>query len=68
ALLEAGRPADAEREYRLDLDRFPENGWSLFGLTAALVAQGRTEESVAARARFIEAWRHADVELGASRF
>src|SRR6478736_8065138 len=27
-LLEAGRPADAERVYRKDLERFRENGWS----------------------------------------
>ncbi len=68
ALLEAGRPAEAEREYRLELDRFPENGWSLFGLAAALDAQGRTEDAQAVRVRFRSAWSHADVELTASRF
>jgi len=39
-LLEAGRPADAERVYRKDLERFRENGWSLFGLMKSLEAQG----------------------------
>ena len=31
ALLEAGNPQEAERVYREDLLRFPDNGWSLFG-------------------------------------
>jgi tetratricopeptide (TPR) repeat protein len=66
-LLEAGRPAEAEARYREDLDRFPENGWSLFGLAQALEAQGRAgAEEV--RARFDEAWRAADVSLTSSRF
>ncbi len=68
ALLEAGRPAEAERVYRQDLDRFPENGWSLIGLASALEAQGRDREAESVRARFATAWAHADVELTASRF
>jgi len=68
ALLEAGRPAEAERAYREDLDRFPHNGWSLFGLMKSLETQGRKSEAAQVRARFREAWKHADVELMASRF
>ncbi len=68
ALLEAGRPADAERTYREDLDRFRENGWSLFGLATALEEQGKSAEAAAAWARFQDAWADADVELTASRF
>ena len=68
ALLEAGRPDEAERVYREDLDRFPENGWSLYGLWKAIEAQGRSAEAEIVRARFEDAWRHADVELTASRF
>ncbi|HEY8469494.1 MAG TPA: tetratricopeptide repeat protein [Longimicrobiales bacterium] len=68
ALLEAGRPAEAEQAYRQDLDRFPHNGWSLFGLMKSLEAQGRNSEAAQIRARFREAWKHADVELTASRF
>lgn len=63
ALLEAGRPGDAERAYRRNLRRFPENGWALFGLARALEAQGETGEAAAVRARFDDAWRSADVEL-----
>jgi tetratricopeptide (TPR) repeat protein len=66
-LLEAGRPQAAEKVYREDLARFPDNGWSLFGLAQSLRAQGKTEEADAVQARFAEAWQHADVEISASR-
>jgi hypothetical protein len=66
-LLEAGRAADAEAIYREDLARFRENGWSLFGLWQALVAQHRTEDARIVRARFDKAWSRADVTLTASR-
>ncbi len=68
AQLEAGRPAEAERAYREDLERFPENGWSLFGLAQSLRAQGKDEEADRIDARFQEAWSGADIELTASRF
>jgi tetratricopeptide (TPR) repeat protein len=68
ALLKAGRPAEAEAVYREDLKRFPENGWSLFGLAAALKAQGKSTEAAAVDRRFSKAWSDADVKLTASRF
>lgn len=67
ALLAAGNPAEAERVYREDLERFPENGWSLKGLELSLRAQGRTGEADSVRARFEQAWRSADVTLEGSR-
>jgi tetratricopeptide (TPR) repeat protein len=67
-LLEAGRPKRAEAVYRADLKRFPDNGWSLYGLLASLRRQGKTVEAEAVQRRFREAWRHADVTLTASRF
>lgn len=67
-LLDAGRPADAERVYREDLVKFPENGWSLHGLAESLAAQGDEEAATAARHRFDAAWHWADVELETSRF
>ncbi len=67
-LLSAGQPAEAEAVYRKDLDRFPMNGWSLFGLAEALRAQGKTQEAAEVQAQFREAWRTADVTLTASRF
>jgi tetratricopeptide (TPR) repeat protein len=67
-LLKAGRAADAEQVYRQDLARFPENGWALFGLEAALRAQGRTADANAVQTRFRAAWTKADVKLTASAF
>ena len=68
AYLKAGQPAEAERVYREDLRRFPENGWALFGLAQALRAQGKDKEAAAVDARFKRAWTGADVTLIASRF
>jgi tetratricopeptide (TPR) repeat protein len=68
ALLKAGKSAEAEAVYREDLKRFPENGWSLFGLAAALRAQGKAADAAAVDQRFAKAWSAADVKLAASRF
>jgi tetratricopeptide (TPR) repeat protein len=66
-LIDAGRAADAEAVYREDLERFPENGWSLFGLWQSLAAQQRDEQARQVRARFERAWARADVTLTSSR-
>ncbi len=68
AYLAQGRGDAAERVYREDLARFPSNGWSLYGLTAALKQQGRLEEANTVLQHFREAWIHADVVLTGSRF
>jgi tetratricopeptide (TPR) repeat protein len=62
-LLEAKKPADAEQAFRDELQRNPENGWSLNGLARALKAQGKTKEAKEVEARFAKAWANADVEL-----
>ena len=67
-LLEAGRPRAAEKVYRADLARFPDNGWSLFGLAQSLRAQGKKQEADEVQRLFETAWQHADVEITASRF
>ena len=67
-LLIAGRAAEAERVYREDLIRNPANGWSLFGLAAALRAQGKGSAAARTLHEFERAWRHADVRLSASAF
>jgi len=66
-LLSAGKPKEAEGVYREDLKKFPENGWSLYGLYESLLAQGRQDEAKEVYQRFEQAWIHADVELAASR-
>ncbi len=66
--LAAGRPTDAERVYREDLETFPDNGWALFGLQQSLAAQGRPDEATVVGDAFHTAWKHADVVLESSRF
>jgi len=68
ALVDAGRAVDAERVYRQDLQHYPDNGWSLAGLVLALKGQGRAAEARTTQARFLKAWRHADVPLTRSRY
>lgn len=68
SLLKAGRAAEAEQVYRDDLKNFPENGWSLYGLAAALRAQGKTADAAAVEKRFATAWQAADVKLTGSRY
>ena len=60
-LLRAGRAAQAEKAFRQDLVRHPENGWSLAGLAASLRAQGRLTEAERVQTRFRRAWATADV-------
>ena len=67
-LLDLGRAQDAETVYRRDLEQYPANGWSLFGLAQSLEAQGRSEEAGWAREGFRNAFARADVELERSRF
>ncbi len=68
ALFAAGRPADAERVYREDLNRHRANGWSLAGLGRALRAQGKQNEASETDRIFAKAWARADVKLTGSRF
>jgi len=66
ALLEANRPADAERVYRDDIADHPHNGWSLLGLQQALKAQGK---STAETDVDLEAsWSRSDTWIRSSRF
>ncbi len=66
-LLEAGRAAEAQKVYAEDLKKYPENGWSLWGLQQSLRAQGKEDEAEAVHQRFVKAWAGADVKLVASR-
>ncbi|HYA17360.1 MAG TPA: hypothetical protein VEF06_07835 [Bryobacteraceae bacterium] len=66
ALLEARRYADAERVYREDLKKHPNNGWSLYGLKAALEGQGKPSGDVATQ--FARSWARSEMLLTASRY
>lgn len=65
-LVSAGRFSEAESVYRRDLEVWPENGWSLFGLATCLRERGAEAEAAAVEARFRKTWAHADVEIGSS--
>ena len=67
-LLEAGYAAEAEVVYWQDLKKSPDNGFSLFGLSQALKAQGNEQGAQSFAEKFAQAWQEADVELESSRF
>jgi tetratricopeptide (TPR) repeat protein len=68
ALVESGRPAEAETVYWDDLRRNRENGWALSGLRQSLLAQGKKDEAALVEQRFKKAWARSDVTLSSSRF
>lgn len=68
ALLAANRATEAEDVYRADLKRFPDNGWSLFGLSQSLRAQGKIADAERVMADFQRAWSAADVKIASSRY
>jgi tetratricopeptide (TPR) repeat protein len=67
-LLAEGRAAEAEKVYREDLQKLPENGWSLFGLARSLRLQKKEDEAKRLEARFQKAWSEADIKISSSCF
>ncbi len=67
-LLEAGRPAEAEEQYVLQLEHHENNGWSLFGLAQALEAQGKDDEAMLVWETYEDVWARRDIWLRSSRF
>ncbi|MFI4879534.1 MAG: hypothetical protein ACHQD6_03625 [Steroidobacterales bacterium] len=67
-LLSAGRAADAERVYREDLQHNPRNGWSLYGMSLALKAQGKSQGAARLMREYEAAWKYADIRLPGSAF
>jgi tetratricopeptide (TPR) repeat protein len=68
ALLDAGRAKEAVAVYEQDLKRFPENGWSLYGLAQAQKKLKLKDAAADSERRQAAAWQWADVKLVASRF
>ncbi|HET9325706.1 MAG TPA: hypothetical protein VFQ05_02930 [Candidatus Eisenbacteria bacterium] len=62
-LLRSGKPVEAEKAFRADLDRNFRNGRSLFGLAQSLRAQGKTWASASVDQEFQRVWKDADVKL-----
>lgn len=67
-LVRTGRFAEAEKIYREDLRRNPENGWSLFGLLQCQRAVGQHDAAAETERHFREAWKYSDVVLTSSAF
>jgi len=67
ALLEAGKPAEAETVFRDSLKSYRRDGWALAGLAAALRAEGKTAEADKVQADFADVWRRADTKITTSR-
>jgi tetratricopeptide (TPR) repeat protein len=64
-LSSAGRFEEAEQVYRADLKKWPENGWSLYGLLACLKARN-APEAAAVEARFKKVWSGADIQIAST--
>ena len=66
ALLAGGDAPQAESVFRRDLEQYPHNGWSMFGLIQSLENQGKNDEAGKIRQHFDKAWQFADIELTAA--
>ena len=67
-LMDMGNYKEAETVYREDLERLRQNGWSLYGLSKALAAQGKTLEADAISREFDVVWQYADVSIKRSAY
>lgn len=63
ALLLNGEANRAESVFRSDLDQYPRNPRSLFGLLKALEVQQKSSDVEEVRIEFEAAWKNADVQL-----
>jgi tetratricopeptide (TPR) repeat protein len=63
ALLLNGQPEQAEAVFRTDLQQYPRNPRSLFGLLRSLEAQKKSAGLEEIRREFGAAWKNADVTL-----
>ena len=66
ALLASNRLAEAQAVFEEDLEQYPMNGWSMFGLAEALRRQGDERGAEQMTARFKTVWQFADVSLATS--
>ena len=67
-LLEMERYEEAEAVFEAALEDHPMNGWSLFGLEAALRAQDRSAEADRVNELFQKAWARSDTWIAAAIF
>lgn len=65
-LVDAGRWDEAEAVYREDLKKWPENGWSLLGLSQCLRARGDTKNLAGVERRLAAVWDRSDMKIDSS--
>ena len=65
-LLSAGRSEEAEIVYLKDLKKWPNNGWSLYGLSRCYRMRNDTKKAEEFEALFAKAWSRADTEIASS--
>ena len=63
ALILIGDYAEAEKVFRAELKKHLRNGRALFGLVAALKAQGKNSAAAFVQKEFEAAWKNADTQL-----
>lgn len=61
--LQAKRYADAEQSFRTDLKEHLRSGWSLQGLSNALIAQGKSSAAQSVKPELETSWKLADATL-----
>ena len=66
ALLASDRVDEAQAVFEADLEQYPMNGWSMFGLAEALRRQGDEAGAEQMMTRFETVWQFADVSLATS--
>ncbi len=62
-LFRIGNYADAEGQFRNDLERNPHSGRSLFGLMESLKARKKLSDAALVQKEFAAAWKNADTKL-----
>ena len=62
-LLVSGDAGGAERVFRDELVKHPNNGRALLGLAESLRKEGKTAEAATTQKKFEDAWKYADVKL-----
>lgn len=65
-LMSAGRYDEAAEVYREDLMKWPDNGWSLYGLSRCMRMLDAEADAVAYEKRLREVWFNADVPIASS--
>jgi len=58
--LKSGKFKEAERVYREDLEKWRNNGWSLYGLASTLKHQGKSDEAETVMEQYRKVWSNAD--------